>query len=247
MFQAHLFNFRHVAHAGDDVVLAVHLKARRRQQSRHDLLGFVAQRDRPTCHAAARAHFLNDGGAVVQVDPDAHLEGRAAQQFFAAVAGQAQEAVVDQGVAAGAHFGERDAVGAGGKQVRQHGLGAAQRRLGGHARGGVVEDRQGGRAVGRVHPHAGNLHIQTAAIHSLQPEVGNRNALAHGQRFELLQTVLHVGESVARRGLVVTRINVQLGHVEARHRLAAGEAKHARRRAVGVEHDAAAVEQQGRR
>ena len=91
------------------------------------------------------------------------------------------------------------------------------------------------------------MHIQTAAVHSLQPEVGNRHAFAHRQRFELLQTVLHVGESVARRGLVVTRVNVQLGHVEARHGLAAGEAEHARGRAVGVEDDAAAVEQQGRR
>ena len=61
--------------------------------------------------------------------PHAQLERGAADRLLARVAGRAGEGVVDHDVAAGRHVGQRDHVGAGGHQRREHQLGMAQRLL----------------------------------------------------------------------------------------------------------------------
>ena len=123
-----------VAGIDDHVVAPVHGEARRRDQHRGEPAGAggdacrqVASM-RPSPSSAARSRQR-----IVRVVPEAELVGGAADHLFGGVAGELAEGRVDQREAARVGLVEGDAVRAGGEQLRQHRLRAAQRRLGGAA------------------------------------------------------------------------------------------------------------------
>ena len=183
--------------------------------------------------------LLEHAVAVAAVDPEAELGGGAAHDLVGRVAGQSGEGGIDHGVPAARQLRQRDAVGAHREQVREHGLGAAHRGLGGVAGRDVEQDRQRGRAAFGFHTHAGGLHEEGPAVGGAGLEIAHRQAFAHCIGLDLLQA-----RGDALLGLAGLE---EIDQAQPVHALGTGEAEQSGRRRVGVVDDAVTVQVEGRR
>jgi hypothetical protein len=209
-----------------------------RHPHQHRLAGLGDKDGGLVLHAVLFAQAQDEVVALRAVLPDAQFDPGAAHHLGRGVAGDALEGLVDHGVAPGGQVGERDDVGAGGHQVRQHGLGPAHRFFGGAALGVVDIDRQHGGAVVGVHTHAGGPHRHAPAHAAGDAEVGDRQALARGQVVEVVDAA---ALAFARVAAFVAGQQVAADHGAER---VIAEQRHAGR--VGVNHAAGAVHHQRR-
>ena len=227
----------HIARVDDDVVATVHHEARRRHAHRDAAAALADKVHRQVGHGPVLAHLLHKGLTRRVAAPDAQFQRRVAHGLGGAPTAHALEGLVDHDVAASVHVGERDEVGAGGHQVRQHGLGPAHRLFGGQPFRHVDVDRQQRRATLRRHAHTGVLHRECLALHpQLEVRYRQRRAIGHGQ---------HLLGAAAR---TVTRVTAFVGQqqIGAQHADQRGEAEQRQRGRVGVQHAAMAVQHQRR-
>ena len=228
-----------VAGVDHQVVALVHREARRRHPHRDQLAGLGADLDRQVGDAPVQVDQRAQAVAVLQVVPEAEIDGAAADRLGRAVAGQAGERGVDQRMAAALELGQRDVVGAGREQLRQHRLRAPQRGLDALARGDVEQDRQRRRPGRGVDADRGGLDDDLAAVDRAGLVVGDRDAFADRHPLEHRQALADALAVLAGREQVDDRETGHPGRI--------GEAEQARGRVVGVEDQALAVQQQRRR
>jgi hypothetical protein len=109
------------------VAAAFHLEGRGRHQQREAPARLGDEGERQILDRALAADAPHELLARLRVAPDAELERGAAGRLRGAEPGEARERLVDHHVAAAAEVGQRDQVGTGRDQVREHRLRAAQR------------------------------------------------------------------------------------------------------------------------
>ena len=227
-----------VAAVDDEVAAPLHRKHRTRHQQRQDaaVLGDEVAGD--LARRAALAHHGDEVLPLHRVVPDAEFERCLANDFVGAVAAEVLEGGVHHGVAAGAEVGQRDDVGAGGDEVREHGLGAPYGVFSAPPLGVVDVDRQRGRAVASVDAHTRVARRDAPAFAVEQPEVHHRQRLARRHRFDLFDAP---SGALARVAALM-----RFEHAAADHGAQIVVAEELQGRRVGIDDDVATVQHQRR-